>query len=134
MISLDTSFVVELLREAAARREGPATRRLAAAGDEALALSVFVLCELEAGAARARDTEGERARVAQVVARCEVLYPDERFPSLYGGVAARLLGRGRRPPVMDILIGLSSALAGATLITRERRGFTDIPDLRVERV
>lgn len=134
MIALDTSVVVDLLRDAAAGREGPVARRLRAAGDEPLALSVFVLCELEVGAARARDARGERARLSDLAAHCEVLYPDERFPRLYGEVVGRLLGAGRRPPVMDLLIGLTTALAGATLLTRERRGFSGIPGLSVERI
>lgn len=134
MISLDTSFVVDLLRDAAAGREGPAARRLRVAGDEPVALSIFVLCELEVGAARARDARGERTRVADLVAGCEILYPDERFPRLYGEVVGRLLGAGRRPPVMDLLIGLTTVLAGATLLTRERGGFSGIPALSVERI
>ena len=50
MIHLDTSFLVDLLREQARSRPGPASRQLDAMLDEELWLSVHAACELFAGA------------------------------------------------------------------------------------
>lgn len=49
MIHLDTSYLVDLLREAARGKPGPATKRLDEMADEDLWLSVHAACECYAG-------------------------------------------------------------------------------------
>ncbi len=51
MSFLDTDFTVDLLREQRRRVVGPAHRKLQPLGDAPVRLSLFVICELEAGAA-----------------------------------------------------------------------------------
>ena len=52
MIHFDTSFVVDFLRETLRDDPGPATALLDSLPPENLAVSVFAVCELLAGAAR----------------------------------------------------------------------------------
>jgi predicted nucleic acid-binding protein len=47
---VDTNFIVELLREQNANRNGPAQSKLASIRHVKLQMPVFVLCELRAGA------------------------------------------------------------------------------------
>ena len=51
MSFLDTDFTVDLLREQRRRVVGPARRKLQQLGDTPVRLSLFVVCELEAGGA-----------------------------------------------------------------------------------
>ena len=76
MIHVDTSFLVDLLREQASRKAGPAGAWLSAHEDEALGASVFVTCELEAGAARAAHPQRERSHVRALMATVAIVYPD----------------------------------------------------------
>jgi predicted nucleic acid-binding protein len=66
VIHLDTSFVVDFLREASRGGEGPATTLLTSLPPEELAISVFVLCELIAGAALASRSDEERRSSARL--------------------------------------------------------------------
>ena len=50
MSFLDTSFIIDLLREEKRRTRGPAHQKLEQLGFTPVRLSLFVVCELEAGA------------------------------------------------------------------------------------
>jgi len=129
---LDTSVCADLLREQAAGSDGPATRRLAALGEARVRLSVFTLCELEAGAASSAGPRRERERVRLLAARRSVVCPDERYARLYGEAKSALKKAGTPVPVMDLLIGVSALQAGEPLLTRDPEHFSKIPGLAVE--
>lgn len=58
-------------------------------------------------------------------------YPDERFPAACGALlASQERGRGRIS-TMDLLIAASALLAQASLVTRNSRDFSRVPDLVV---
>ena len=129
---LDTSVCLDLLREQAAGSDGPATRRLAALGEARVRLSVFTLCELEAGAASSEGPRRERERVRLLAARRSVVCPDERYARLYGEAKSALKRAGTPVPVMDLLIGVSALQAAEPLLTRDPEHFRKIPGLAVE--
>ena len=62
---------------------GRAHRKLQQLGDAPIRLSLFVVCELEAGVALSNSSE-EHKRVRRLCQECDVIYPDERFAPLYG--------------------------------------------------
>lgn len=131
MIHLDTSFLVDLLRESARGRGGPATDRLAGLADEELAISVHVSCELLAGAALSERPEREREVVYELCAAFRTAFPDERFAPTYARLLAELEREGRRPPLMDLLIATAAVVDRAPLVTRDEGGFGRVPDLEV---
>ena len=130
MIHLDTSFLIDLQREAHSG-PGPAHAFLEEHAADQLALSVHVLCELEAGVQLALHPDRERARLGALVADISVVYPDERFAGMYGRTFAALEARGKRIPVMDLLIAVAALLHRAALVTRNPRHFAAVPDLEV---
>ena len=131
MTHLDTSFVVDLLREQARGTGGPATDWLEAHPDQALAVSVFVACELEAGAARSTHIRRERERVRAVLDAVTVVYPDDRFAARFGAALAAVLGAGRSISSMDLLIATTALVEGAPLVTASGRHFEAVPDLEL---
>ncbi len=131
MTHLDTSFLVDLLREGSRGRRGPATSLLKMLEREELAISVHVACELFAGAELAKAPTEERRRVAALCAGLEVVLPDERFPPLYGRLLARLERRGERIGTMDLLIAAAALVSDAPLVTRNERHFARVPGLRL---
>ena len=131
MSFFDTDFVIDLLREQRRGIVGPAQRKLEQLGDTPVRLSVFVVCELEAGAALSRDPE-EYQRVRRLCQQFEVVYPDERFALLYGETLAALKQQAFTVATMDLLIGTQALVLGESLVTRNVRHFQKIPKLQVE--
>ncbi len=131
MIHLDTSFLVDLLREAAAGSEGAASRFLARVQDEELGVSVFVACELASGAAMSTRPTQEKRRVDQLCAGLQVEYPDERFPAAYGSLLASQERSRGRISTMDLLIATSALVSEAALVTRNAKDFSRMPGLDV---
>jgi tRNA(fMet)-specific endonuclease VapC len=128
---LDTSFLVDLLRETSRGRTGPASSLLGELEREELAISVYVACELSAGAELAKNASAERQKVAVLCAGLEVVNPDEKFPALYGSLLAQLERRGERIGTMDLLIATAALAAEAPLVTRNERHFARVPGLRL---
>jgi len=131
VIHLDTSFLVDLLREGARGKEGPASRLLTRVHDEELGISVFVACELAAGVAMSARPAQERRQVDQLCAGLRIDYPDERFPAAYGSLLASLERTRGRISTMDSLIFASALLANAPLITRNDKDFGRVPGLEL---
>ena len=131
MIHLDTTFLVDLLRERADNTPGPAYRFLEDHGADDLALSVHVACELMAGVACAENPETERERVAAVLQALPVVYPGEGFAHTYAVLYAELRRRGEKVPAMDLLIASAARAVEAKLVTRNVRDFERIPGLHV---
>lgn len=130
MIHLDTSFVVDLQREAAGT-PGPATAFLAKHPTEPLCVSGHALCELEAGARLAHHPDRERQRLLALVTGMAIAYPDDRFVETYARTYVALERRGKRMPAMDLLIAVGALIDRAPLVTRNARDFRAVPDLDV---
>jgi len=134
LIHLDTSYVVDLLRERGAKRDGLATQLLvgALAGEE-LAISVHVACELHAGAELSQNPSVERRRVEEICGALEVRLLDETFPRLYGRALADLRRGGHAISAMDLLIAVAALTDGAPLVTRNVKDFQRVPGLELVR-
>jgi len=131
LIHLDTSFLVDVLRESARSAPAAATRFLQSVAEEEPWISVHVACELAAGAERAPRPAAERQRVRRLIDGLHVAYPDERFPDAYGRLLAWLEDRGERIGTMDLLIATAALLADAPLVTRNSKDFARVPGLRL---
>jgi tRNA(fMet)-specific endonuclease VapC len=132
VIHLDTSFLVDLLREQRRDRFGPASAYLEGLPeDEVLAVSVHVVCELMAGAGRAGAPSGELDRLGRLCEALVVRYPDERFAEEYGRLLAGLHRSGTTIDTMDLLIATSAVLDASSLVTRNARHFSKVPGLSI---
>lgn len=131
MIHLDTSFLVDLIRETRRGVDGPALTWLNSNAQEQLAISTPVLCELMVGAALHAVPEEEKKRVRRVCGGLPVVAVDEQVPDVYADFAAKLIQQGTSLATMDLLIASVAAVAGAALLTRNARHFERIPGLRV---
>lgn len=129
MIHFDTFFVVDLLREASMGGVGPANSLLDSLPDEEMAISVFALCELLAGAGLAARSLQERQKVRAFCSNLRVVYPAGDFAATYGTLYATTRRSGRNSGVMDLLIATAAVRENAHLVTRDRTDFLDITDL-----
>jgi predicted nucleic acid-binding protein len=129
---LDTTFCIDLMRERHRRINGPATRKLSSLGQTPLYVSLFVLCELNAGARLAERSQEEIGKVQRLSELVEVVLPDRKFPVAYGEAEAELRRQGKTIPTMDLLIGVTAKTYGLPILTRDSMHFGRIPELVVE--
>jgi tRNA(fMet)-specific endonuclease VapC len=131
MTHLDTTFLVDLLRESRRGRTGPATARLEQLEQEELRVGVHVLCELLTGAEMAPQPSAERKRVNELCVSMEVVYPDHRFPQVYARTLAALERTGQRISTMDLLIATAALVDEAPLVTRNTKDFAPVSGLEL---
>ena len=131
MIHLDTSFLVDLLRETSRGKPGPASAFLVGIENEELAASVFVQCELYAGAELSRRPKAERSKVDELSMGVTVVYPDPTFPITYARLFATLERAEQRIGNMDLLIAASAVTAEAPLVAGNIREFSRISELEL---
>lgn len=131
MTHLDTSFLVDLLRESGRGRAGPATALLDRLAEEELRVGVHVVCELLAGAEMGLRPSVERKRVHDLCAGMEIVYPDHRFPSVYARSLAALERTRQRISTMDLLIATAALVDESPLVTRNAKDFSRVPGLEL---
>jgi len=117
VIHLDTSYLVDVLRERRRGDQGPATRRLAELADVEIRVSVHALCELYAGVELSTRPADERRAVEVLASGVEVIYPDDAFAPAYGRLLAPLRAAGTMISTMDLLIATAAVVDGAPLLT-----------------
>ena len=131
MIHVDTSFLVDLIRERRRAEQGPATIQLVRHRDEELRISVHVACELYAGAELSQRPRQERETIQSLISAFEFSWPDDRFAPKYASLLALLERRGERAGVMDLLVATAAIIDEAALVSRDTRGFERIPELKL---
>lgn len=129
---VDTSFLIDLMRERKRQELGPATRKLRALGDTPLHMSIFVACELHAGARLSAQPKEELRKIELLTEFIEIILPDRSFPVAYGEVEAALRKAGKPIPQMDLLIGVMAKSHGVPLLAGRDAHFRRIPGLVVE--
>lgn len=129
MIHLDTTFLVDLLRETRRNQPGPAMAFLESLQEQELSVSVHVLCELYAGAELSHDPPRERQAIQRFSGALRIRYPDDKFAPVYGLLLATLQRSGLTIAAFDLLIATSALVDGAPLVTRNLKHFNRVPDL-----
>ncbi|HSF16336.1 MAG TPA: type II toxin-antitoxin system VapC family toxin [Vicinamibacteria bacterium] len=131
MIHLDTTFLVDLLRESARKKPGRASALLREIEEEEFAASVHVLCELHAGVELSKNPDEERERVELLCQGFTIVCPSTRFSLVYGELLASLERKGERIGVMDLLIATSAVIDKSALVTANLSEFRRVPGLSV---
>lgn len=132
MTHLDTSHLIDLYRELARERPGPAFEALEVLNDgEVLGVSVHVICELRVGAELARRPLEEHEKLDRLVSGLLIRYPDERFAPAYARLLAAIHRRRQTISTMDLLIATAAILDDAPLVTANVKDFSRVPGLRV---
>jgi tRNA(fMet)-specific endonuclease VapC len=132
VIHLDRCFLVDLQRETARERPGPAFDLIESLDpDEILAVSVHVVCELRAGAELAQHALREHKVLDELLSGLLVVFPDDRFAPVYARLRAATTRGGRPVAAMNLLIATAATLDAAPLVTRNVKDFARVPGLRL---
>jgi predicted nucleic acid-binding protein len=134
MVCLDTTFLVDLMRETAAQTRGRATLKMEEleARDEVASTTLLNVAELLVGPHLASDPEQEFTRLEAIVDALHVLPFTFAAAVTYGRLKAEQLTTGDRVGDMDTLIASVVLQWGEPLITANLDEFQRIPGLRVE--
>ena len=132
MTHLDSSLLIDVQRELARERPGPAFEALESIdAGEILGVSVHVVCELRAGAELTRRPIEEHEGLDRLFSGLMVRYPDERFAAAYGCLLAAIHRRRQTIAAMDLLIATAAILDDAPLVTGNVKDFSRVHGLLV---
>ena len=134
MAVLETTFVIDLMKESKRARAGPAVRKLQelATRREPLRIAIFTLAELLVGVAKGSRPQQERKAIEQCVSPFEVLPFERSTAEIFGAIVAELEKRGESISDIDALIASVALEHSEVLVTRNRKHFDRIPGLTVE--
>ena len=134
MALLDTTLLIDLIKEAKRRRPERATAKLKAleVREEPLRIAVFTVGELYVGVTKGTRSAAERLAVEACLQPFEVLRFEESTARIFGAVVGELEKRGQAISDMDALIASIALEHQELLVTRNERHFSRIPGLRVE--
>ena len=123
---LETTFLVDLEREAWAETPGRAHEFLEASGDSVLCVTLTTAAELAAGSRVAG-----RERWQELVGRFNLLIPDLECSWQYGQVFRYLKENGMLIGANDLWIAATAVAHGLPLVTRNEEHFRRVPGLQL---
>jgi predicted nucleic acid-binding protein len=134
MAILDTTFLIDLMKESKASRAGPATAKLGELmqrGEE-LRAAVFTVGELYVGVAKGSQPDKERQAIEDCLALLDIVGFEESTARLFGRLVGQLERVGQVIGDMDALIASVALEQDELLVTRNVAHFQRVPGLRIE--
>src|SRR4029453_14017946 len=134
MAVLETTFVIDLMKESKRARTGSAAQKrqeLTTRG-EPLRIAIFTLAELFVGVAKGTRPRQERMAIEACAAPFEVLAFERSTAEIFGTIVGELEKQGAAISDIDALIASVALEHSEILVTRNRKHFDRIPGLAVE--
>jgi tRNA(fMet)-specific endonuclease VapC len=134
MAVLETTFVIDLMKESKRGRPGPASQKLRdlTVRGEVLRIAIFTIAELFVGVAKGSRPHEERTAIEQSIAPFDVLPFERGTAEIFGSIVGELEKQGQRISDIDALIASVALEINELIVTRNRKHFDRIPGLRVE--
>jgi predicted nucleic acid-binding protein len=134
MAVLETTFVIDLMKESKRGRPGTASFKLQELTQrgELLSITIFTLAELFVGVAKGTRPRQERAAIEQCVAPLDLLPFERSTAEIFGTIVGELEKRGESISDIDALIASIALERSEVLVTRNRKHFDRIPGLGIE--
>lgn len=134
MAVLETTFVIDLMKESKRKNVGPASLKLRdlTARGEVLRIAIFTLAELFVGVAKGSRPSQERLAIEQCVAHFEVLPFERNTAEIFGSIVGELEKQGQTISDIDALIASVALEHAELLVTRNQKHFMRVAGLRLE--
>ena len=124
---LDTNILSDLIKNPGGR----ARKKIVEVGEESIATSIIVACELRFGA-RKKNAPMLTQRIERLLQTVEVLPLDGDVDRIYADVRATLEEAGRPSGANDLLIAAHALNEDCVLVTHNPSEFVHIAGLTVE--
>ena len=129
MVCLDTSFVIDLLK---GKKEVKEIKDKIDSTDELISIPSPVIMELISGAYLSDKVKLEKEKIVKFLIKTKVIDFDNKSAFLAGEIEAKLIKNGETIETKDIMIASICIENDETLITRNKKHFENIPDLKFE--
>ena len=124
---LDTNVVSDLIRHP----HGVITKRISLEGEDNVCTSIIVASELRFGALK-RSSEQLTRQLDLVLSTIQVMPFEAPADRLYGKLRVYLEKRGTPIGPNDMLIAAQALALDCTIVTRNVREFSRVPELKVD--
>ncbi|MFA4819376.1 MAG: PIN domain-containing protein [Candidatus Aenigmatarchaeota archaeon] len=127
MYCLDSSIFIPLLRG-----DKGIKKMLDSVEPESISITTITLCELFRGAFKSRDIKNDLATVHGLIRDYKTLAFDVESSQVFGEDFVNLEKSGKQTQVLDLMIASITKSNNMILVTRNKKHFENIPDLKVE--
>jgi len=124
---LDTDTCIAIIK-----KHPVALKKLRGKSIGQVGISSITLGELAFGAAKSARAKEAHEALEEFLLALEIASFDDAAAIRYGGIRASLERRGRPIGPLDTLIGSHAHFLDVILVTRNRRQFSQVEDLRLE--
>jgi|SRR3989344_2038995 len=132
MVCLDTSFLIDVIHG----KKLPEKFMDILAGEESVSIATPTIIEIIKGLHLKKNlnhvTEEEKNKINETISSSIILSLDKESSILAGEIEAELINKGEFIDIEDIMIGAIAICNKETLITRNKKHFEKIPDLKIE--
>lgn len=124
---LDTNFIIDIFNGVEDVRP-----KIDSLKGESLLIPTIVLCELYKGAYLSTNKEHGISMINSLLNESQIIELDNVSCRLFGELNAILSKKGRLTEENDLMIAAICISHNATLVTRNKKHFQNIPGLKVE--
>jgi len=134
MVCFDTSFIIDLMREAGKKEKGPATLKMEEFRErkEIPRTTIITVSELYVGPNNVKNSVDELEKLEKILLQLDILELDIESARLFGKITATLNQKGIPIGALDTYIASIVIENDEILVTRNTSHFENIPNLRIE--
>ena len=127
MYCLDTDIIISIFRG-----DSDLKKKLSAINIDEVAFSIITLCELFRGAYKSRDKDRNLFLIYDALRNYRLLSLGIKSAELSGADFNKLEKKGSQTQMFDLLIASIAKENNAIIITRNKKHFENIPDIKFE--
>ena len=127
MYCLDSSIIIPLFRG-----EKNIKKSIVSITPENICTTTITLSELFRGGFKSKDAENDLSMVYEFIRDYKSFSFDMKSSEIFGRDFVHLEKSGKMTQVLDLMIGSIAKSNNLILITRNKKHFENIPDLKVE--
>ena len=127
MYCLDSSIFIPLLRG-----DKDIKKKLDSMEPENVSITTITLCELFRGAFKSRDTKNDLETVHKLIRDYKTFLFDIESSETFGEDFVNLEKSGKPTQVLDLMIASIAKSNNLILVTRNKKHFENIQDLKIE--